>query len=564
MNQGDLPTRVMLNWVTRSPVRMLILIAVLVGLPVLVLGQNLADASQKASRDVELARVGDGASAGAEVVAQRVATLVEQTRSIAMSSAVRASIVRDDPAALERELTDILRLYGRDARRLFVLDGTGLFVASAPAQPHLRGTDFSRTDYFLGAATAWRTFVSQVYLNELFNTPDATIAVPIFDTDGNPIGLLCAVVDLSRAADWLAALTVLYDEIYVVDDRGRMIFGEGVAGLTQLRDLSADPNVTLALRGWVVTTEADDLFSGARRFIGSGSVTGMGWIVFATNSPSPSAVRLARLTDGLLILRLILLALLLGGGVLFAKTTLRHQQDALANLTRLNRAKSDFVSVVSHEFRTPLTGIQGFSEMIRDDDLSAADIKEFAADINTDATRLSRMITEMLDLDRMESGKMDHNRERVDLGATARETAERMGANSPQHPVKLEFEPGVGPIWADRDRITQVVTNLISNAIKYSPDGGNVTVGVDTSGGMAHFWVRDQGIGIAPDSLEAVFDRYSRIATVKTRSIQGTGLGLPIVREIAKAHGGRAWAESVLGAGSTFHVNLPFDQRAAA
>jgi signal transduction histidine kinase len=293
-------------------------------------------------------------------------------------------------------------------------------------------------------------------------------------------------------------------------------------------------------------------------------VTGLGWIVFATNSPSPSATRLAQLTDGLLLLRLILLALLLGGGVLFVKTTLRHQRDALANLTRLNKTKSDFVSVVSHEFRTPLTGIQGFSEMIRDDDLSAADIKEFAADINTDATRLSRMITEMLDLDRMESGKMDSNRERVDLSATVRETAERMSANSPQHPMKLEFEPGVGAIWADRDRITQVVTNLISNAIKYSPDGGNVTVGLDTSGGMAHFWVRDQGIGIAPDSLEAVFDRYSRIATVKTRSIQGTGLGLPIVREIAKAHGGKAWAESILGTGSTFHVSLPFDQRARA
>lgn len=554
----------MLKWVTRSPVRMLIVIAVLVGLPVMVLAQNSVNGAQAASNGVELARVGDGAQAGAEVVARRMGALLEQTQSIALNEEVRAATAKGDQAELERELADILRLYVRDARRIFVLDVAGRFVASAPAQQHLGGTDFSRTDYFLAGVIPWRTFVSQAYLNESFNTPDAIIAAPILDANGAPIGLLCAVVDLSQAEQWLAALTLLYDEIYVVDDRGRLIFGEGVAGLTQLRDLSADPNVALALKGRVVTTEADDLFSGARRFIGSGSVTGVGWIVFATNSPAPSAIRLARLTDGLLILRLILLALLLGGGVLFAKTTLRHQQDALANLTRLNRAKSDFVSVVSHEFRTPLTGIQGFSEMIRDDDLSAADIKEFAADINTDATRLSRMITEMLDLDRMESGKMDHNRERVDLGATARETAERMGANSPQHPVKLEFEPGVGPIWADRDRITQVVTNLISNAIKYSPDGGNVTVGVDTSGGMAHFWVRDQGIGIAPDSLEAVFDRYSRIATVKTRSIQGTGLGLPIVREIAKAHGGRAWAESVLGIGSTFHVSLPFDQRAAA
>ena len=387
--------------------------------------------------------------------------------------------------------------------------------------------------------------------------------MPILNSSGEPIGLLCAAVDPGRAATWLAALTLLYDEIYVVDPRGHLIFGEGTAGATSLRDLSADPNVALARTGSLVRTEADDLFSGARRFIGSASVTGVGWIVFASNSPSPSAVRLTRLTDGLLLLRLILLALLLGGGVLFAQTTLRQQRVALANLTRLNRVKSDFVSVVRHEFRTPLTGIQGFSEMIRDDDLSPEDIKEFAGDINDDATRLSRMITEMLDLDRMESGKMDHNRERVDLSAAARATADRMGANSPQHPVALELETSVAPIWADRDRITQVITNLISNAIKYSPDGGTVTVGVGTSAGMAHFWVRDQGIGIAPESLELVFERYSRLATVKTRTIQGTGLGLPIVREICQAHGGRAWAESILGTGSTFHVSLPFDQRAA-
>jgi len=406
-------------------------------------------------------------------------------------------------------------------------------------------------------AVAWLTPTSTT-------PPELTIAVPLFDARGVPVGLLCAAIDLGRAATWLAALTVLYSEIYVVDGRGFLIFGEGTAGLTPLRDLSADPNVTLGLTGWTVRTEADDLFSNTRRYVGSASATGVDWTVFASNSLEPSQIRSAQLADGLLMLRLILFGLLLGAGVLFAQTTLRQQKIAVANLTKLNKAKSDFVSVVSHEFRTPLTGIQGFSEMIRDDDLSMQDIKEFAADINDDATRLGRMITEMLDLDRMESGQMGGSRERVDLAAAARDTAERMGTNAPQHPLALELDAGTRPVWADRDRITQVITNLISNAIKYSPDGGTVTVGVGTSSGAAHFWVRDQGIGIAPDSLEAVFDRYSRIATVKTRSIQGTGLGLPIVREICQAHGGRAWAESVLGSGSTFHVTLPFDKRAAA
>jgi sigma-B regulation protein RsbU (phosphoserine phosphatase) len=221
------------------------------------------------------------------------------------------------------------------------------------------------------------------------------------------------------------------------------------------------------------------------------------------------------------------------------------------------------VAVVSHEFRTPLTGIQGFSEMIRDEDLSVADMKDFANDINTDAHRLSRMITALLDLDRMESGRMAQHRERVDLSALANEAVEHQRPTATHHAFAVEIDPALPEIWADRDRITQVLTNLISNAVKYSPDGGTITVGTERSGDAAHCWVRDEGMGIPPGSLELVFERYSRIEMTKTRTIQGTGLGLPIVREICEMHGGRAWAESTAGTGSTFHIMLPFGSRSA-
>ncbi len=128
----------------------------------------------------------------------------------------------------------------------------------------------------------------------------------------------------------------------------------------------------------------------------------------------------------------------------------------------------------------------------------------------------------------------------------------------------MAIAPLLPKIWADRDRITQVLTNLISNAIKYSPDGGEIEVGAEVQNDMAHVWVRDHGMGIPAASIEDVFERYSRLQNTKTRTIQGTGLGLPIVREICKMHGGQAWAESTLGVGSTFHVTLPIDLRAAA
>ena len=236
---------------------------------------------------------------------------------------------------------------------------------------------------------------------------------------------------------------------------------------------------------------------------------------------------------------------------------LERQRAAMEQLERVNRAKSEFVSIVSHEFRTPLTGIQGFSEMMRDEDLSTAEMKEYAADINKDALRLNRMITEMLDLDRMEAGRMELHREPTDLNAIIVEAADRLRPSAPSHPIALALEPMMPPFSGDRDRLTQVIGNLLSNAVKYSPTGGAIAVGSALEGTNVHVTVADQGMGIPADMLESIWERYSRVDSDTTRGIQGTGLGLPIVQQIVLLHGGRVWAESELGRGSVFHVLLP-------
>ncbi|HLQ05673.1 MAG TPA: ATP-binding protein [Verrucomicrobiae bacterium] len=234
-----------------------------------------------------------------------------------------------------------------------------------------------------------------------------------------------------------------------------------------------------------------------------------------------------------------------------------RQRAAMEQLERVNRAKSEFVSIVSHEFRTPLTGIQGFSEMMKDEDLTIAEMKEYAADINKDAQRLNRMITEMLDLDRMEAGRMTLHREPTDLNAIVSEAADRVRPNAPEHPISLRLDVALPALSADRDKLTQVVANLLSNAVKYSPTGGEIVVVTSRDGTSAHLTVSDHGMGIPVDRLESIWERYSRIETDKTRGIQGTGLGLPIVRQIVTMHGGKVWAESMIGRGSTFHVVLP-------
>jgi len=242
---------------------------------------------------------------------------------------------------------------------------------------------------------------------------------------------------------------------------------------------------------------------------------------------------------------------------LSAAEAFEQQRAAVEELERLSKAKSDFISIVSHEFRTPLTGIQGFSEMMRDEQLTPAEIHEFSGDINKDAQRLNRMITDMLDLDRMESGRMVLHREAVDINAVINDVVDRVRPNSPRHPIHLRLDPRLPEFSGDRDKLTQVVSNLVSNSVKYSPDGGEIAITTRAEPGFVHVAIEDHGLGIPSDALELVFDRYSRIDSSATRHIQGTGLGLPIVRQIVEMHGGRVWAESIVGKGSIFRFTVP-------
>lgn len=184
-------------------------------------------------------------------------------------------------------------------------------------------------------------------------------------------------------------------------------------------------------------------------------------------------------------------------------------------------------------------------------------MKEYAADINKDALRLNRMITEMLDLDRMESGRITLNVEPVNLNEIIRDVAARSTLNAPAHHVSLRIDESLPPIPGDRDKLTQVLANLVSNAVKYSPAGGEIILSSVREGDLARVRVRDHGMGIPPEALEKVFDRFSRVESGASHYIQGTGLGLPIVRQLVQMHGGRAWVESTPGEGSTFQFAVP-------
>lgn len=253
--------------------------------------------------------------------------------------------------------------------------------------------------------------------------------------------------------------------------------------------------------------------------------------------------------------------------VMFEDTTAKHLSEEatkanLAESERLNRLKSEFMSMVSHEFRSALTGIQGYSEIMNTQEVTAVEVKEFSGDIHNEALRLNRMITEMLDLDRIESGRIAMNFSAVDLDQIIRDAAGRAQTTTTRHRIVLRLEPGLPPIEGDADRLTQVVTNLLSNAIKYSPGGGEVLVTTQRSDGSVEVAVMDHGQGIPPEFKEKIFGRYQRYEEAGKQAM-GTGLGLAISRQIVLLHGGRIWVESTLGQGSVFRFAIPFRQPAA-
>ncbi|TMC23211.1 MAG: HAMP domain-containing histidine kinase [Chloroflexi bacterium] len=226
-------------------------------------------------------------------------------------------------------------------------------------------------------------------------------------------------------------------------------------------------------------------------------------------------------------------------------------------LTHVNQTQRNFVAIVSHEFRTALSSIKGFSELIRDDEeLSGSEIKEFADNISTEAMRLNRMITDLLDLERMKSGTMQLAYEPLDLNSLVQEVAEHFRPTTAQHTIALQLSTIPTECMGDMDKLKQVVSNLLNNAMKYWPNGGEIVVGSTLEGQSIQVWVQDHGVGIPSASLEVVFLPYSRIAE-NTRYIKGTGLGLSIARQIVQMHGGEIWVESEVGQGSCFRFRLP-------
>ena len=251
----------------------------------------------------------------------------------------------------------------------------------------------------------------------------------------------------------------------------------------------------------------------------------------------------------------------------------RRLRQRLVELEQFDKLKTQFLSMASHELRTPLTAVSGFMQIARrrmsrlsgatdvpspwrDEAQKADETLEMA---NRQSKKLARLIDELLDVSRLQQGRVEMRLAQIELTEVVRDVAERMRLVSKSHEIETKIG-GAAPIVADRDRIEQVLENLVGNAIKYSPEAGHIEMSLHVNGANAIVSVRDEGIGIAPGEVEKIFGLFYRSPDPRADHVGGLGLGLYISREIVSRHHGRLWAERNAGAGTTFHVALPLAQ----
>jgi two-component system cell cycle sensor histidine kinase PleC len=229
---------------------------------------------------------------------------------------------------------------------------------------------------------------------------------------------------------------------------------------------------------------------------------------------------------------------------------------------QMDRTKTQFFANMSHELRTPLNAILGFSELLKLDVFAAKRV-EYANLIHGAGTHLLSLVNDLLDLSRIEAGKLELHEQPINLAELIEECTETVAARARARELKLvrDIEANLPPVIADRRAVKQILLNLLTNAIKFSKPGGTIEVFASLAPSVAlRFGVRDEGIGIAEDEQDHVFERFGQARSEATSPEKGSGLGLPIVKGLAEAHGGSITMQSRVGQGTCVTVMLPPDR----
>ena len=239
----------------------------------------------------------------------------------------------------------------------------------------------------------------------------------------------------------------------------------------------------------------------------------------------------------------------------------RDLTGALKEVKIINKRKTDFISSVSHELRTPLTSIKGYASILLTGKLGAVppDIKERLDKINRHSDELVHMVNDLLDIARIESGKISMNKQQLNLKEIVEKVSDLLSVQFKEKNIDFSSSiPGdARAVFADRSQIERVFINIIGNAIKFTPEKGKISVNAHKAQTGIQVDITDTGYGIPAEAQEAIFEEFYRVDNPINQVAKGTGLGLALVKHIIDAHGGKIWVKSALAVGSTFSFNLP-------
>jgi signal transduction histidine kinase len=277
--------------------------------------------------------------------------------------------------------------------------------------------------------------------------------------------------------------------------------------------------------------------------------------LFFGRQPDPNETRdLVIQVGAILVMGLLMVAL-------YETEAKRRQAEGQARVLReADTMKTNFLSIASHELRTPLTSLVGFSELLMTLDPPEEERHEWVRWINQESYRLSGIVTELLDVSRIQSGRLALRREPVRLADLVPQAVQSIGLSTAKHRIEIDIPDALPPVMGDHDKLLQVLINLVSNAVKYSPDGGRVAItarAADSEDGGVSVSVSDEGIGISDDDLAQIFTTFHRVRRPETETIPGVGLGLYIVKSLVELMDGRIAVQSKLGRGAAFTITMP-------
>ena len=457
---------------------------------------------------------------------------------------------------------------------MYDVNGTLRTISPPAAEP--LGKSFADRDWYQGVTKDWKPYVSAAYSSG--DGPQhqlVAVAVPLRDKTGKPLAILVVRETLDEVTRVVYGTTTDVNRglIFFVDQRGQ-VFGVRnghVQLLPELQPLREAISSTTQTRSKRMTLRGRDFV------VASAPIPSLQWGVLIQVPSSVIREALWRYEKGLGILGLLIIALALGSGAVVAYVLQKMRQREDRYLTQIetqnralelrrreaehaNQMKSRFLSTMSHELRTPLNAILGFAGLLQDEPALAETQKRWMTHIYEGGQHLLKLVNDVLDLARIESGRIDLHREIFWADLAVPEIIATLAplTAAKQITVNVQVQRELR-IDADKVRFKQILYNLLSNAVKFTPAQGKVWLRGYRDGTDAVFEVQDTGVGIRPDDQQRVFEEFSRLQ----EDAEGTGLGLAITRRLVQQHGGDLRLESEFGRGSTFRFALPLARDSA-